>query len=348
MKTTTRQLEALLKKGVAPLYAVHGPEALLALEAADRIRESARREGATEREVFFAEPGVDWNRLSTAGSNLSLFASRRLVEIRVPTGKPGTEGAKAIAAWCARLPDDATTLVMLPELDWQQQKSSWFAALEGAGVLVEARAVTRDELPDWLAGRLARQGQRAAAETLEWLADRVEGNLLAAKQEVEKLALLLPAGEVSLESIREAVTDVARFERDTLLEAIHAADVGRIARVVESLEAEGEPAPLLLWTLTEELRLMMALAANQRPRRFLPPDRMAALAKTARAHGVASFDRELLRAHRIDRMIKGVEAGDPWEAMVDLALGIAGKPLLEEPEIGSRAIAASAAPGMTT
>lgn len=338
MKTTTRQLDAQLKKGLAPLYTVHGPEALLALEAADRIREAARREGATEREVFFAEPGVDWNRLSTAGSNLSLFASKRLVEIRVPTGKPGTEGAKAIAAWCARLPRDreasagsdiATTLVLLPELDWQQQKSSWFGALESAGVLVEAKAVTRDELPDWLAGRLARQGQRAAAETLEWLADRVEGNLLAAKQEVEKLALLLPAGEVSLGSIREAVTDVARFERDTLLDAIHAGDTGRIARVVESLEAEGEPAPLLLWTLTEELRLMMALAANQRPRRFLPPDRMAALSKTARAHGVDSFDRELLRAHRIDRMIKGVEQGDPWEAMVDLALGIAGTPLME-------------------
>jgi len=338
VKTTTRQLEAQLKKGLAPLYTVHGPEALLSLEAADRIRDAARREGATEREVFFAEPGVDWNRLSTAGSNLSLFASKRLVEIRVPTGKPGTEGAKAIVAWCARLTRDreasagsdiATTLVTLPELDWQQQKSSWFGALESAGMLVEAKAVTRDELPDWLAGRLARQGQRAAAETLEWLADRVEGNLLAAKQEVEKLALLLPAGEVTLESIREAVTDVARFERDTLLDAIHAGDAGRIARVVESLEAEGEPAPLLLWTLTEELRLMMALSANQRPRRFLPPDRMAALTKTARAHGVASFDRELLLAHRIDRMIKGVEQGDPWEAMVDLALGIAGTPLME-------------------
>lgn len=328
MKISTRQLEANLKRGLAPLYTVHGPEALLALEAADRIREAARREGATEREVHFAEPGVDWNRLGATASNLSLFASKRLVEIRIPTGKPGTEGAKAIVAWCSRLPDDAITLVLLPELDWQQMKSSWFGALEGAGVVVEARAISRDELPDWLAERLSRQGQRAGVETLEWLADQVEGNLLAAKQEVEKLALLAPRGEVTLESIREAVTDVARFERDTLLEAIHAGDGARIARVVESLEAEGEPAPLLLWTLAEELRLMMALAAGQRPRRFLPPERMAALQKTARLHGLASFDRELLRAHRIDRMIKGVETGDPWEAMVDLALGIAGKPIL--------------------
>jgi DNA polymerase-3 subunit delta len=331
MKLALRQLDAHLRKELAPLYTLHGPEALLALEAADRIREAARKAGATEREVFFAEPGTDWSRLGAAGSNLSLFASRRLVEIRVPTGKPGTEGSKAIAAWCAKLPDDATTLVLLPQLDWQQQKSGWFAALDAAGVMIEAKAVTRDELPGWLAERLSRQGQRASVETLEWLADRMEGNLLAAKQEVDKLALLLPQGEVTLAAIRESVTDVSRFERETLLDAIHGREAGRIARVVGSLEAEGEPAPLLLWTLTEELRLMMALAANQRPRRFLPPERMSALQKTARMHDTASFHRELLRAHRIDRMIKGVEQGDPWQEMGDLALGIAGIPLALAP-----------------
>src|SRR6185503_2363661 len=176
--------------------------------------------------------------------------------------------------------DDTLTLVVLPELEWQQLKTQWFGALERSGVVVEAKAVGRDELPDWLAERLGRQGQRASVETLEWLADRVEGNLLAARQEVEKLALLLPAGEVTLQGIREAVTDVSRFERDTLIEAIHAGDAGRVARVVASLEAEGEPLPLLLWTLADELRLMMALSANQRPRRFIPPDRMSALQQT--------------------------------------------------------------------
>ena len=328
MKISTRQLEGHLRKGVGPLYAVHGAEALLALEAGDRIREAARRDGAAEREVFFAEPGADWNRFGANAANLSLFASKRFVELRIPTGKPGADGGRAIEAYCARLPDDTVTLVALPELDWQQQKSKWFDALERAGVMVEARAVTRDELPEWLAQRLTAQKQRASVETLEWLADRVEGNLLAARQEVEKLALLLPQGEVTLEAIREAVTDVSRFERDTLLDGIHAGDAGRIARVVASLEAEGEPLPLLLWTLTEELRLMMALAANQRPRRFLPPERSAALQKTARHHDAASFARELLRAHRIDRMIKGVETGDPWDNITDFALGLAGKPTL--------------------
>jgi DNA polymerase-3 subunit delta len=330
MKITTRQLEGALRKGVARLYAIHGAEALLALEAADRIRDAVRRDGCTEREIFFAEPGVDWNRLGAAASNLSLFASKRLVELRIPTGKPGTEGGKAIEAWASNPPDDAITLVVLPELDWQQQKTKWFEALERNGVLVEARPVTRDELPDWLAERLARQGQRASVETLEWLADRVEGNLLAARQEVEKLALLVPKGEIELAPLREAVTDVSRFERDTLLEAIHGDDAARIPRIVASLEAEGEPLPLLLWTLTEELRTLEMIRAGQRPRRFTPPERMEALQRTARRHDAASFDRETLRAHRIDRMIKGVETGDPWDAIVDLAMGISGRPVMLE------------------
>ena len=328
MKVAPRQLEAHLRKGVGPLYALHGPEPLVALEAADRIREAARKSGCSEREIFFAEPGADWSRLGAAAANLSLFASRRLVELRIPTGKPGAEGGRAIEAYCANPPDDAVTLVMLPELEWQQMKSKWFEALDRAAVVVEARCVTRDELPEWLAERMSRQGQRASVETLEWLADRVEGNLLAARQEVEKLALLLPQGEVTVEAIREAVTDVSRFERDALLDAIYAGDAARIPRVVASLEAGGEPLPLLLWMLAEEVRLMMALAANQRPRRFLPPERSAAVQQAARRLGPKAFDGLLLQLHRIDRMIKGIEAGDPWDAVVDFAMALAGRPIL--------------------
>ena len=330
MKLAIRQLDASLKKGLAPLYAIHGAEALLALEAADRIRDAARKAGATEREIFFAEPGVDWSKLSASASNLSLFASKRLVEIRIPTGKPGADGGKAIAAYCAKLPDDTITLIVLPDLDWQALKTAWFAAVEAAATVIEAKPITRDELPEWLAERLSRQGQHASVETLEWLAERVEGNLLAAKQEVEKLGLLLPRGEIALEAIREAVTDVSRFERDALIEAMHAGDAGKVSRVVASLKAEGEPLPLLLWTLSEELRKVMAIASGQRPRGWLSPERAEALARIARRHDRASIDRELLRAHRIDRMIKGVEPGDPWDSVVELALGIAAKPVMKE------------------
>jgi DNA polymerase-3 subunit delta len=330
VKLAIRQLDASLKKGLAPLYAIHGAEALLALEAADRIRDAARKAGATEREIFFAEPGVDWSKLSASASNLSLFASKRLVEIRIPTGKPGADGGKAIAAYCAKLPDDTITLIVLPDLDWQALKTAWFAAVEAAATVIEAKPITRDELPEWLAERLSRQGQRASVETLEWLAERVEGNLLAAKQEVEKLGLLLPRGEIALEAIREAVTDVSRFERDALIEAMHAGDAGKVSRVVASLKAEGEPLPLLLWTLSEELRKVMAIASGQRPRGWLSPERAEALARIARRHDRASIDRELLRAHRIDRMIKGVEPGDPWDSVIELALGIAAKPVMKE------------------
>ncbi|HQW39165.1 MAG TPA: DNA polymerase III subunit delta, partial [Usitatibacteraceae bacterium] len=316
MKIATRQLAQHLKKGLAPLYAVHGAETLLALEAGDAIRAAARRSGCAEREVFHAEPGADWSKLGASAANLSLFSTRRILEIRIPTGKPGADGGKALEAICARLPDDTVVLVMLPELEWQQLKTAWFNALEGAGTVVEARAVSREELPQWLAERLARQRQHASVETLEWMADRVEGNLLAAKQEVEKLALLLPEGEITLEAIRDAVTDVSRFERDALVDAIHAGEPGRIARAVDSLEAEGEPLPLLLWALAEELRLMMALNGGERPRRFLDPDRLQRAQRTARLHDAASFDRQLLRAHRIDRMIKGVETGDAWEEIL--------------------------------
>lgn len=330
MKIGSRQLDGHLRKGLARLYAVHGAETLLALEAADGIREAARKDGCSEREIFFAEPGVDWSRFGAAAANMSLFASRRLVELRIPTGKPGAEGGRAIEAWCARLPDDAVTLVMLPELEWQQMKSKWFEALDNTGIVVEAKAVTRDELPDWLAKRLERQQQRASVETLEWLADRVEGNLLAAKQEVEKLALLLPPGEVTLASIRDTVTDVARFERDALIDAIHEADAQRILRAATSLEAGGEPLPLLLWTLCEELRKLMAISAGQRPRGFLQPERMAALQKTAKRHDEASFDRLLAAAHHIDLRAKGVEAGDPWSAVIEMALAMAGKQVLAD------------------
>lgn len=328
MRIATRQLAQHLKKGLSPLYAVHGAEALLALEAGDAIRAAARRSGCTEREVFSVEPGADWSKLGASAANLSLFATRRLLEIRIPSGKPGAEGGKALEALCARLPEDTVVLVMLPELEWQQLKTAWFSALEGAGTVVEAKAISREELPQWLAERLAAQQQRAGIETLEWLADRVEGNLLAAKQEVEKLALLLPAGEITLDAIRESVTDVSRFERDALLEAIHEADPGRIARAVDSLEAEGEPLPLLLWALTEELRLMVQLTGGERPRRFLDPDRLQRVQRTARKHDAASFDRQLLRAHRIDRMIKGVETGDAWEEILELSLALAGRPAL--------------------
>jgi DNA polymerase III subunit delta len=205
MRITTEQLSQHLARGLLPLYVVHGAETLLALEASDRIRAAARSLGHAERELLVADTGFRWGELALAAGAQSLFAERRLLEVRIPTGKPGVEGGAALQDYCARLPADTVTLVELPELDWRTQQSSWFAALEAAGVAVEARTVARRALPQWLSGRLKAQGQHAERETLEFIAERVEGNLMAAHQEVQKLALLYPAGPLSAGAVREAV-----------------------------------------------------------------------------------------------------------------------------------------------
>ena len=331
MAQTPAQLLAALKRGPSALTTIFGAEPLLILETADAFRAAARAAGCTEREVFTAEPGADWKSLGASAANLSLFADRKLIEIRVPTGKPGKEGGAALERYAAKPPGDAVTLVLLPDLDWKQQKSAWFGALAAAGTMVEAKPVPRESLPAWLAERLARQNQKAGAATLEWLADRVEGNLLAARQEVEKLALLLPEGEVSLEGIRDCVTDVSRFDLDDLADAVHAGEAARIARVMDSLEAGGEAQPLVLWVLTEDLRTMMQLATGEKPRRYLPQARMDRLAKSARRQPPGALARALLQAAHADRMIKGVATGSAWVSLTTLALQIAGCKTLREP-----------------
>ena len=331
MAQTPAQLLAALKRGPAPLTTIFGAEPLLILETADAFRAAARAAGCSEREVFTAEPGADWKSLGASAANLSLFAERKLIEIRVPGGKPGKEGGQALERYAARPPEDAVTLVLLPELDWKQQKSAWFGALERSGVMVETKPVARADLPAWLAERLARQAQKADPATLEWLADRVEGNLLAARQEVEKLALLFPQGEVTLDAIRDSVTDVSRFDLDDLAEAVHAGDASRIARVMDSLEAAGEAQPLVLWVLAEDLRTMMQLATGEKPRRYLPQARMDRLAKSARRQPPGALARALLQAAHADRMIKGVATGSAWISLTTLALQIAGCKTLREP-----------------
>ncbi len=204
------QLEAHLARELKPLYVIHGDEPLLALEAADAIRARARANGFSERVVLAAERGFHWGELRASGASRSLFGDKKLIELRLASGKPGADGAEAIEALCAKLPPDALTVVTLPRLDKAGQTSPWFRALERQGTVVNVYPVERGRLPEWIAARLARHKQRASAETLQFLTDCVEGNLLAAHQEIQKLALLLPAGELEFDAVREAVMNVAR------------------------------------------------------------------------------------------------------------------------------------------
>lgn len=329
MQLRAEHLEAQLRKSLAPLYVVHSDEALLAIEAADAIRAAARKQGYTERDLLIADRSFDWNELYLAGANQSLFGDRKIVELRLPTGKPGTQGAKAIERYCADLNPDCLSMVSLPRLDKTGQNSAWFSALSAAGVVVDIGKVERTRLPDWISQRLARSGQRCSRETLEFLADRVEGNLLAAHQEVQKLALLLPAGELAFEDVQAAVSNVARYDVQALAEALLSGDTARFARVLEGLRGEGEAPTFILWAVAEELRaisrILAGLANGRQIEQLFRENRVwrgkeAPVKAALRRFSAEAVDAALAHAALIDRVIKGLARGNAWDEFLKLGL----------------------------
>lgn len=332
MQLRAEQLEAHLAKSLAAAYTVHGDEPLLALEAADAVRSAARRAGYGEREVFFAERGFDWSELRHASASLSLFGGKKLLELRIPGGKPGPQGGDAIAALCADPNPDTLLLVSVPRLDRTTQGSAWFAALAAAGPVIDVFPVERARLPAWIGERLARQGQRAGREVLEFLADRVEGNLLAAFQEVQKLALLAPQGELDLELVQGVVTNVARYDAYGASAALLSGDMARYVRVLEGLRGEGEAPTLVLWAIAEDLRALAhiqkgvgagrPLEGLLREARVWGP-RQALMRSALRRYAPAALARSLGHAALVDRAIKGVARLNPWDEFIKLGLKLA-------------------------
>jgi DNA polymerase-3 subunit delta len=327
------QLDAQLARGLAPLYVVHGDEPLLSIEACDAVRARARADGYAERDVHLAERGYDWGRLAASAASMSLFASRRLIELRIPSGKPGTDGAAAVEAYCERLPPDVVTLVALPRLDRAGQNAAWFGALGRVGVVVNVFPVERRALPLWIGARLARQKQRAAEDALNFIADCVEGNLLAAHQEIQKLGLLYPAGDLAFEQVRDAVLDVARYEVAQLTEAMLGGDRARLARVLDGLAGEGEAPPRVLWVMAEDIRAVTRVRRGLAEGRAAPElfrehrvwgeGRQRLVAAAARRVGGEALDAALAHAAAIDRMIKGLARGDAWDELLRLGLRFA-------------------------
>jgi len=341
MQLAAAQLTQHLQRGLRPLYTLHGDEPLLVQEAADAIRAAARAQGYTERTVHtVAGAHFDWSAVLAAGGSLSLFADKQIVEIRIPSGKPGKDGGAALQqiAQQAAGNDSTLTLVLLPRLDFQTKKSAWFAALEANGVALELQPVERGALPQWIAQRLAQQGQRVCSgeegqRTLQFFADRVEGNLLAAHQEIQKLALLHPAGELRFEQVEAAVLNVARYDAFKLSEAVLAGHAARVQRMLEGLQAEGEAEVLVHYTLAEDIRALKRVKDAMAAGRPLP---MAL--REQRVWGVKErlFERVLPRltgtildkllhsAHVVDGIVKGLkEPGWPnngWQALHRLAM----------------------------
>ena len=329
MQVRAEQLDAHLSKTLAPLYAIHGDEPLVALEAADAIRAAARRKDFLEREVFIVARGFDWSEFRHSAESQSLFGGRKIVELRMAGGKPGTQGGEAIAAYCERPNPDVLLLVSLPRLDRAGQGSAWFAGLSGSGVVVDVWPVERARLPAWLGERLARQKQKAGPEVLEFLAERVEGNLLAAHQELQKLALLAPQGELGMETVQDAVVSVARYDPNAAVEALLAGDAARYVRVIEGLRGEGEQPTFILFVLSAALFVLQGASRGApidplfyQHRLFNKPLQRAVQA-AARRFPAPLLDAALAHASLIDRTIKGVRAGDAWEEFIRLGLKLA-------------------------
>lgn len=337
MRIPSEQLGEALDKGLRPIYVVHGAEPLLALEAADRIRQAGRAQQYSEREVLTVETGFKWGELLAAGRSQSLFATRKLLELRVPTGKPGVEGAAALVEYASIASEDVLLLVSLPKLDRQQIPSGWMEALDQRGVIVEAQAVERARLPRWIGERLQRQGQSADPATLQFLADRVEGNLLAAFQEIQKLALVFPRGQLRIEDIESAVLDVARYDTFKLTESLAAGDAARFARSLRGLREEGEAPPLVLWVLTEEIRAWLNLKLGQasgrplqqlfRENRVWGP-RQRSVEQLLPRIKVETLESALLVAAQCDRLVKGLRRGDVWDGLLQLGLTVMGRSAL--------------------
>ena len=320
MQLRANELEAQLARRLLPAYVIHGDEPLLAMEAADAVRAAARRAGYAEREVLEPGRGYDWSEFTHAMGSLSLFAAKKIVELRLPSSKPGPQGSAAIGAYCEGPDADQLLLVTLPRLDRASQSSPWFNALGRVGAVVDIWPIDRPRLPAWIAERLARQQQRASREVLDFLAERVEGNLLAAHQELQKLALLAPPGELSMETVEGAVASVARYDPYDAAEALLAVDLARYTRVIEGLRAEGEPPTFVLFVLSNAL---FALQEGNAERIFNRTLRRA-VEGAAQRFSPRRIARAIAAAAAIDRAIKGVAAAEPWEAFLRLGLNFAG------------------------
>jgi DNA polymerase-3 subunit delta len=336
MQLRPEALDGHLAKGLSPLYVITSDEHLLALEAADKIRRTARAQGYSERDVLTVERSFKWGELLAANQAMSLFGDKKLIELRIPGGKPGKDGSAALQHYAKDLNPDNLTLITLPRLDWQTAKAAWVTALQQSAVYIEIANVERAQLPGWIGTRMAAQGQSADRQGLDFIADRVEGNLLAAHQEIQKLALLYPPGKLTAEQVVDAVLNVARYDVFKLSEAMLAGDPARLVRMLEGLKGEGEALPLVLWAVSEEIRTLLKLKAGMAQGRPLgallkeyriwgPRERM--MEPALRRIGMATLEAALQQAAQVDKMVKGLRAkqfaGDAWDAMLQLALRVA-------------------------
>ena len=322
-----------LQKPLAPIYIISGDEPLQLGEACDALRAKARAEGYSEREVMYVEKSFDWNQLLAASHSLSLFGDRRMIELRIPTGKPGDKGAAALREYADNLPQDTILVIISGKIEKQAQNSKWFGALEKQGVFLQVWPVDQKQLPAWISQRMRSKGLQPSAMAVSVLVERVEGNLLAAAQEIEKLCLLHGTGPVSEDDVIDSVTDSSRFDVYGLVDVVLAGDKARLHHMIERLRGEGAEPVLMLWALTREIRTLELMAQQVskgvRPEQVVSaarvwPKRVPLVSSALKRHPVQRWQSFLQLAARIDRMVKGQETGNVWDELVQLCLMMAG------------------------
>ena len=332
MKLPLNNLASQLQKSLSPCYLVSGDETLLVDEALDTIREAARQNGFGTRELHIAMRGFNWNELVAASGNLSLFSEKRIIELRIPTGKPGRDGSACIAEITERLADDTLFIVVSPKLDKRAAAAKWVKALDAAGAFIEIWPVSQRELPGWIDARMRARGLTPNREAVRLIADRVEGNLLAAQQEIEKLRLLCGDGPISAAEVENAVADSSRFDVYKLVDAAVGGDAARALRILDNVKSEGTEAPIVIWALTRELRSLVTLAEYVQSGMDLSGalrkggvwrSRQGIVRNCISRHRLQGLYRLMKIARRADGAAKGQLAADPWQLFTDIVVGIA-------------------------
>ena len=337
MRIKPEQLSAALQKGLMPVYFITGDEPLQLGEMADAVRKAAKKAGFESREIISAETGFEWNQLAFSADSLSIFADKKIIDLRLPSGTPGTEGAKALIAYCDRLPDDTLLLITAGKVASGAFKTRWLEALEKKGVVIQVWPLEGQDLIRWLQQRMLQRGLNAETDGLRILASRIEGNLLAAAQEIEKLYVLYGTGNLSNQQIFDVVADSSRYDVFKLMDSVLSSNVNRIFKVLSGLRAEGIAAPIVLWALTREARVLIKikLALSQGQNREVVfknnqiwDKRKQLVSNALNRLNDSDLNSILVLSAKADRQIKGQQQGDAWESLLAICLMFASSQIM--------------------
>jgi len=331
MKIRTDQLAQQLENKLSPVYLISGDEPLQVMEAADQVRAKARALGFSERTVLDVDKDFDWNTLTAESNSLSLFAEQRILELRIPTGKPGKQGGAALVEYSKRPAEDTVLIIVAGKLDKASTNTKWFKALDALGVTLQCWPVDSYALPAWIENRCIQKGLHPDKEAVRLLVEKVEGNLLAAAQEIEKLRLLVDTDKLDAEQVAKAVVDSSRFNIYDLSDAALSGNISKTSHIINGLQAEGVEVVLALWAMSREIRTLYAAVENSQQsvdsalaKAGVWNNRLPVMKKALSRHNQQSIQQMLSMCATIDRMIKGVELGKAWDQLYQLCLFLAG------------------------